>query len=252
MDEKRPDAQAASERGSDAARTALRLTREPRRGARTSLHTYVIATLVVATCTVISLMLSPYLDRANLVMIYLLGVLFTAVRFGRAPSVLASFLGVAAFDFFLVPPLYTFAVADTPYLVTFAVMLGTGLIVSTLAVRLRDQLQEARRRERRAALCTRSAATWRPANETRCSRRQSRAFVRRLIAMPSYSSDEHQRIAPRTIVRSDAARQRENSTPEPFPTSRTMAGARHLTKRPRPHLPLEASRGAIRRSRYLR
>jgi two-component system, OmpR family, sensor histidine kinase KdpD len=37
-------------------------------------------------------------------MFYLLGVVFSAVRLGRGPGVLQSFLSVAAFDFFFVPP----------------------------------------------------------------------------------------------------------------------------------------------------
>ena len=47
-------------------------------------------------------------------------------RFGRGPSILASVLGVAAFDFFFIPPQWTFAVTDTQYLFTFAVMLDHG------------------------------------------------------------------------------------------------------------------------------
>ena len=58
-----------------------------------------------------------------MIMVYLLGVAFVATRFGRWPSVLAAALSVAAFDFFFVSPYLTFAVADTQYLVTFAVML---------------------------------------------------------------------------------------------------------------------------------
>ncbi len=40
----------------------------------------------------------------NLVMLYLLGVVFAAVRLRRGPGVLLSFLSVAAFDYFFVPP----------------------------------------------------------------------------------------------------------------------------------------------------
>jgi two-component system sensor histidine kinase KdpD len=56
---------------------------------------------------------------------------------------------VAAFDFFFVPPYLTFAVSDTEYVVTFAVMLVVGLLISTLAVRVKDQAEAARERERR-------------------------------------------------------------------------------------------------------
>src|SRR6185295_103244 len=62
---------------------------------------------------------------------------------------LASVLSVAAFDFFFVPPFYTFAVTDTEYLVTFSVMLVVALVISGLAVRIRAQAVSARERERR-------------------------------------------------------------------------------------------------------
>ena len=92
------------------------------------------------------------LELVNLVMLYLLGVMFVATRFGRGPSVLAAVLSVAAFDFFFVPPRFSFAVSDVQYLVTFAVMLLVGLIVSTLAVNLRSQARIAGHRERRAGV----------------------------------------------------------------------------------------------------
>ncbi len=40
----------------------------------------------------------------NLVMLYLLGVIFAAARLGRGPGVMLSFVSVAAFDFFFMPP----------------------------------------------------------------------------------------------------------------------------------------------------
>jgi two-component system sensor histidine kinase KdpD len=56
---------------------------------------------------------------------------------------------VATFDFFFVPPYMTFAVRDTQYVFTFAVMLVVGLLISTLAVRVRAQAEAARSREER-------------------------------------------------------------------------------------------------------
>src|SRR5206468_1746738 len=91
------------------------------------------------------------LSDTNILMLYLLGVLWVATRRGRGPAILASLLGVAAFDFCFVPPYLTFAVADTQYLVTFAVMLLTALTISTLTDRVRRQAEFARQRERRTA-----------------------------------------------------------------------------------------------------
>jgi two-component system sensor histidine kinase KdpD len=63
--------------------------------------------------------------------------------------VLAAVLSVAAFDFFFVPPHLTFAVSDSQYVVTFAVMLAVSLVISTLAAQVRAQADAARRREQR-------------------------------------------------------------------------------------------------------
>jgi two-component system sensor histidine kinase KdpD len=60
-------------------------------------------------------------------------------------------LSVATFDFFFVPPFFSFAVSDTQYLVTFAVMLVVALVISGLTVRIRAQADAARHRERRTA-----------------------------------------------------------------------------------------------------
>jgi two-component system sensor histidine kinase KdpD len=95
--------------------------------------------------------LFPILAAANLVMVYLAGVVAISFAYGRGPSILASILSVATFDFCFVPPYGNFAVNDTQYLVTFGVMLATGLVISELAGRIRVQTDRARERERRTA-----------------------------------------------------------------------------------------------------
>ncbi|HTH73382.1 MAG TPA: sensor histidine kinase KdpD [Trinickia sp.] len=103
-------------------------------------------------CAAITLVASVSAGRislANLVMLYLLGAVFSAARLGRGPGVMFSFLGVAAFDFFFVPPRMSFTVSDTQYLLTFAVMLMTSLTISNLTASLRGQARIATLRERR-------------------------------------------------------------------------------------------------------
>ncbi len=92
----------------------------------------------------------PYFDLANIVMLFLLTEVLIAVKFGRGPAVMAAFVSVAAFDFFFVPPRFTFAVSDMQYVVTFGVMLVVGLIVGQLTSGLRFQARIASHREGRA------------------------------------------------------------------------------------------------------
>jgi two-component system sensor histidine kinase KdpD len=92
----------------------------------------------------------PYLDLANIVMLFLLAEVLIAVKFGRGPAVMATFISVAAFDFFFVSPRFSFAVSDVQYVVTFGVMLIVGLIVGQLTSGLRFQARIASHREGRA------------------------------------------------------------------------------------------------------
>jgi two-component system sensor histidine kinase KdpD len=124
----------------------------PRLRRRSPPQSYLWAALLIAACGGLSAIMFPRFEQTNLVMVFLLGVVVVAARFGRGPSVLASILSVAIFDFFFVPPYLTFAVSDTEYLVTFAVMLVTALVISTLAVRLRERGEAARRGEQRTAI----------------------------------------------------------------------------------------------------
>jgi len=73
-----------------------------------------------------------------------------AVRYGRGPSVAATCVSVACFDFFFVPPRFTMAVSDLQYLITFGVMLAVGLITGHLTADLRFQARVAAHRERRS------------------------------------------------------------------------------------------------------
>lgn len=105
----------------------------------------------VVVATLLGELVRSFITPANLVMLYLLVVVISALRLGRGPAIAASLLSVLAFDFFFVPPRITFVVADTQYLITFAGLLIVGLVISTLASRARDQAGAARRREAQTA-----------------------------------------------------------------------------------------------------
>ena len=110
------------------------------------------ALVTTAVCTALAFALYPHFELSNLVMVYLLGVTVAALRFGRGPSVLTSVLNVAAFDFFFVPPRFSFAITDVQYLLTFAVMLLVALVIANLVASVRRQTRVAGARERRTAL----------------------------------------------------------------------------------------------------
>ncbi len=104
----------------------------------------------IATITLVGMLTYSYLTLADLTMLYLIAIMLASLL-GRGPSLLAASLAVGAFDFFFVPPRFTFAVSDARQLLTFAVMFGSGLAISTLTVRLRGQERDAITREQRTA-----------------------------------------------------------------------------------------------------
>ncbi len=122
----------------------------PARPRQTRTSAYLWAVGAVAVCTVASELTYGRLDLSNLVMIYLLGVV-VAAHLGRGPSILASVLSVVAFDFFFSPPLLSFQVEDTQFLITLAVMLVVAIVISRLTVQVQLQAHAARERERRTA-----------------------------------------------------------------------------------------------------
>ncbi len=79
-----------------------------------------IALSVVSAATVIAVTLRSSLATVNLAMIYMLGAVVVATRWDRFTTVLTGIAGVAAFDYFCIPPYLTFAVADSEYAVTFS------------------------------------------------------------------------------------------------------------------------------------
>jgi two-component system sensor histidine kinase KdpD len=112
---------------------------------------YLWAVVATAICTAIAWLMLHHFDLANLIMVYLLGVVMVAARYGRGPSVLSSFLSVVLFDFCFVPPRFSFAVSDSQYLVTFAVMLLVALVISRMTASTHHQAKIAGHRERRIA-----------------------------------------------------------------------------------------------------
>jgi two-component system, OmpR family, sensor histidine kinase KdpD len=125
--------------------------RGPLVGRPSPLVEYGRAALVVALATAVGFPILTYLSLTNVAMVLLLGVALVAYRYGRGPTIFAAFLSIASFDFFFVPPRFTFAVSDVSYVLTFGVMLAIALLISDLTLRIRAQAETARERERRTA-----------------------------------------------------------------------------------------------------
>jgi len=102
---------------------------------------YIGAAGATVAATLVGLGLDAYFHVVNVALVYLIAVVLVALRFSRGPVVAVSVLNVVAFNFFFIPPRGTFHVDDPQYLLTFAMMLGVGLIVSGLTDRVRARAQ---------------------------------------------------------------------------------------------------------------
>lgn len=111
---------------------------------------YIFAAIGCALVTASLAKLTKWLDLANVLMLYLLVIVFVSVRFGRLPGIFAVIISVLSFDFFFVNPKFSFSVSDVQYLLTFAILIIVSLLINYLAVGLRFQAQSARRRELQA------------------------------------------------------------------------------------------------------
>jgi two-component system sensor histidine kinase KdpD len=107
------------------------------------------ALCVVALCTGINVPLSRYLEPANLVLIYLAGVVWVAFRYGKRISIIASLLSVLLLDYFFTQPLYSFTISDSQDIFTFIALASMGFLIGGLTDRLRQQTAAMRMREDR-------------------------------------------------------------------------------------------------------
>jgi len=107
---------------------------------------FIVTALATAVC-------SAMYDRfalADLIMVYLLGVVIVSTRSSLYPSVLTAILSALAFEFFFIPPRFTFAIVDAKHLVTFAVMLFVAIVITGLTEQARRQADAAHRAEAEA------------------------------------------------------------------------------------------------------
>jgi len=112
------------------------------------LRAYVESAVMVAGATALSKMIDTVVTLPNLSLVYLTAVLFSAVRSGLFPSMMASLLSVAAYNFFFLPPLYTFTIADPANVLALVFFLVVALIVSNLTAQMQRQAKSVADRAR--------------------------------------------------------------------------------------------------------
>jgi two-component system, OmpR family, sensor histidine kinase KdpD len=96
---------------------------------------YAVAIAAVAAMLGISVALRPVLGIENVDLIFLTAIVGIAVRYGLWPSLFASVLASLAYNFFFLPPVYTFTITDPTNVAAFLLFALLSVIVSNLAAR---------------------------------------------------------------------------------------------------------------------
>lgn len=115
------------------------------------IYAYLWSGLAVGLAASVAKFLESSLSLPNPAMVFLPAVLFSATSWGLGPSIFASLLSVLTYDFFFVPPFYTFTIAKAEDVFTLIILLIVAILTSNLAGRVRDQAEAARRREAKTA-----------------------------------------------------------------------------------------------------
>jgi two-component system sensor histidine kinase KdpD len=217
---------------------------------RTTWIGYLYALGAVTICTIIGLLMIDRFDLANIVMVYLLGVVVTSATLTKREAMTVAVTSVALFDLCFVHPRGTFAVRDAQYIVTFVIMLGVSILINSLTQRLKDQSMFSAQRERSTSTLYSSSRQLAPlrdvedmvavvvtaaANSVNCEvavlAPDGNANMKVLSRTRSeFESDPHEQGVSRWVV--DNARIAGRSTD-------TLSGSRGL------HLPLIGSTGVV-------
>ena len=107
---------------------------------------YIVALAAVTIALGVSRSIQPYFGIENVDLVFLVAVVVIAVRYGLLPSLAASLAASLCYNFFFLPPLYTFTIADPKNLAAFVFFILVALLISNLAARVRAQALTARGR----------------------------------------------------------------------------------------------------------
>ena len=112
------------------------------------LRPYGLALVAVGIALAIGEVVQPWFGLENVDLVFMTGIVAVAARFGLWPSLFASVVASLCYNFFFLPPLYTFTIADPTNVLAFFFFIVMAMIVSNVAARVRTQAVTAMARAR--------------------------------------------------------------------------------------------------------
>jgi two-component system sensor histidine kinase KdpD len=127
---------------------------EPTPGAKPAMQTaarsepfnprpYLMALLITSIGLGFAGLIKPHFGIENVDLVFLTAVVSVAVRYGLWPSIVASVAASLAYNFFFLPPIYTFTITDPTNVAAFFFFMLIAILVSNVAARVRTQADTA-------------------------------------------------------------------------------------------------------------
>jgi two-component system sensor histidine kinase KdpD len=104
---------------------------------------YLMALLILAVGLGAAALIKPHFGIENVDLVFLTAVVVVAVRYGLWPSLLTSLIASLAYNFFFLPPIYTFTITDPTNVIAFFFFMLIAILVSNVAGRVRAQADTA-------------------------------------------------------------------------------------------------------------
>jgi two-component system, OmpR family, sensor histidine kinase KdpD len=104
---------------------------------------YLVATFAVAIALGIDELIKPIVGVENVDLVFMTAIVAIAVRYGLLPSLFASVIASLCYNFFFLPPIYTFTITDPTNVAAFVIFIVMAVLVSNVAARVRTQAMSA-------------------------------------------------------------------------------------------------------------
>jgi two-component system sensor histidine kinase KdpD len=117
-------------------------------GAPRTAGPYLEGILTTAVATGAGVLIDTYIKLPNISLVYVVPVMVAAARHGLVPSLWVAGLSVLCFNFFFLPPLYQFTIADPANILALFFFMFVAALASALGTRMRAQAEAARREAR--------------------------------------------------------------------------------------------------------
>ncbi|HJT17094.1 MAG TPA: DUF4118 domain-containing protein, partial [Thermoanaerobaculia bacterium] len=115
-------------------------------------YPYIASSAMVILVTAFGFLAEPILHAANLDTVYLLAVFLSALFCVQRPAIFTAILAAVVFNFCFIPPQFSWAVTDLPYLVTLIVFVIIAIVTARVAAEAKQRMLDRAAREQAEAL----------------------------------------------------------------------------------------------------